>query len=151
MAKLLGFPNCRTVYVQGKTYLGSFVDNSAADANKVAGEFDINISGLGADGPLTITANYSKSPAGTHNAVVLTSPFSDPVQVTGIPTINLGIAKTATGVRLTWTGGNGPFTVRKKTNLTDAQWTTVTTTSERFYDATTDGASGFFTIASGTP
>jgi hypothetical protein len=138
-------------YVQGKTYLGSFVDNSAADANKAAGEFDINISGLGADGPLTITANYSKSSAGTRNAIVLTSPFSDPVQVTGVPIINLSIAKTATGIRLTWTGGTGPFTVRRKTNLTDAQWTNVTTTSERFYDATTDGTSGFFTISSGTP
>ena len=145
---LLEFPNG---YVQGKTYLGSFVDNSAADANKVAGEFDINISGVNADGPLTITANYSKSPAGTHNAIVLTSPFAEPVEVTGIPSINLSVAKTATGVRLTWTGGTAPFTVRKKTNLTDAQWTNVTTTSERFYDATTDGASGFFTISSGTP
>ena len=82
---------------------------------------------------------------------MLTSPFSEPVQVTGAPTINLSITKTATGVRLAWTGGTGPFTVRRKTNLTDTQWTTVTTTSERFYDATTDGAHGFFTISSGTP
>ena len=28
---------------------------------------------------LTITANYSKSPAGTHNAITLTSPFADPI------------------------------------------------------------------------
>ena len=149
--KIFGLPEFPNGYVQGKTYLGSFVDNSAADANKVAGEFDFNISGLGANGPLTITANYSKSPAGTRNAIVLTSPFSEPVQVTGVPVINLSIAKTATGVRLTWTGGTGPFTVRRKTNLTDAQWTNVTTTSERFYDAPADGAHGFFTISSGTP
>ena len=36
-------------------------------------------------GPLTITANYSVSPVGTHNAKTLTSPFSDPVTVSFIP------------------------------------------------------------------
>ena len=149
--KTSGLPEFPNGYVQGKTYLGSFVDNSAADADKDAGEFDINISGLGANGPLTITANYSKSHATAADSIVLTSPFSEPVQVTGVPTINLSIAKTATGVRLTWTGGTGPFTVRRKTNLTDAQWTNVTTTSDRFYDAPADGAHGFFTISSGTP
>ncbi len=149
--KTAGLAELPNGYVQGKTYLGSFVDNSAADANKVAGEFDINITGLNANGPLTITANYSKSHVTAADSIVLTSPFSEPVQVTGVPTISLSIAKIATGVRLTWTGGSGPFTVRRKTNLTDAQWTTVTTTANRTLDVAADGAQGFFTISTGTP
>jgi len=73
-------------YVQGKTYIGSFVDNSAADKNKNAGEFDFDISAFELKGSLlTITATYSQSPAGTHNAIALTSPFSETVEVTFLP------------------------------------------------------------------
>jgi hypothetical protein len=87
--------------------------------------------------------------AGTTDRVVALRIFDVPTSTgTGI---QLSITKTVTGIRLAWTGGTGPFTVRKKTNLTDPQWTTVTTTAERFYDAATDGAQGFFTISSGTP
>ena len=137
-------------YVQGKTYLGSFVDNSAADANKTAGAFDVNISSFNADGLITITANYSQAPAGTHNAITLTSPFALPVQVTGVAGINMTIARTATGLRLTWTGGTGPFVVEKKTTLSaGSTWSIVTTTSDRTVDVTTDGAEGYFRIRTG--
>lgn len=144
-----GAPELPNGYVQGKTFLGSFVDNSTADANPTAGEFDFNIASLGANGLLTITANYSQSPAGTHNAITLTSPFSAPVEVTGgTGGISMGIARTATGLQLTWTGGTGPFTVEKKTNLNDPNWTTVTTTPDRTAEVTADGAQGFFRISS---
>src|SRR5204862_7979939 len=70
-------------FVQGKIYLGSFVENSAGDSNPNPGEFEFDISGLNIPGPapatLTITATYSKEPAGTHNARMLTSPLSDPL------------------------------------------------------------------------
>ncbi|HEX7859423.1 MAG TPA: hypothetical protein VF773_03795 [Verrucomicrobiae bacterium] len=144
-------PELPNGYVQGRTYLGSFVDNSSADANPAAGAFDFNISSLNASGLLTVTANYSQQPAGTHNPITLTSPFSEPFEVVGAPVINASIAKTATGVRITWTGGTAPFTVLKKTNLTDATWTPVTTTSDRFADVPTPGAHGFFLVRSGTP
>ncbi|MGZ8900125.1 MAG: hypothetical protein ACXW3Z_08520 [Limisphaerales bacterium] len=144
--KTSGLPEFPNGYVQGKTYLGSFVDNSAADANKAAGEFDINISGLGANGPLTITANYSKWHAGIADGITLTSPFSEPVQVTSAPTINVSISRTPTGLQLSWTGGTGPFTVLKKANLTDAQWTPVTTTADRTANVATDGPHGFFIV-----
>jgi hypothetical protein len=142
-------PEMTNGYIQGKTYLGSFVDNSPADANPAAGQFDFNISSLNPTGLLTITANYSQAPAGTHNAITLTSPFSHPVQVTAIPgsDVQVTVSRIPTGLRLTWTGGTGPFTVQKKTNLTDATWTTVSTTNERTADVTTDGAHGFFQIS----
>jgi hypothetical protein len=149
--KTAAVPELPDGYVQGKTYLGSFVDNSAADANKTAGAFDVNISSFNADGLLTITANYSQSPAGTHNAITLTSPFSNPLQVTGTGGgVNLSIARTATGLRLTWTGGTGPFIVEKKTSLSPGTtWTTVTTTSERTVDVPIEGAEGYFRIRTG--
>lgn len=79
-------PELPNGYVQGKAYIGSFVDNSPADSNRTVGEFDFSLSGLEAKGSLlTVTANYSKSPAGTRNAIVLTSPFSDTVEVTFLP------------------------------------------------------------------
>jgi hypothetical protein len=144
-------PELPNGYVQGKTYLGSFVDNSAADANNAAGAFDFNISSLNANGLITITANYSQAPAGTHNAITLTSPFADPVQITGTGGgVNLAITRTATGVRLTWTGGTGPFVVEKKTSLSPGTaWTQVTTTSDRSIDVPTSGTEGYFRIRTG--
>src|SRR5690606_11872489 len=59
------------------------------------------------------------------------------------------VARNGNGLRLSWTGGNAPFTVQKKTALTDADWNTVTTTNERTADVTIEGAHGFFRVASG--
>jgi len=71
-------------WVHGKTYLGSFVDNSWADQNPAVGAFDFNICNLGLSGgtEVTISANYSKDAPGTHNARVLTSLFSVPRALT---------------------------------------------------------------------
>jgi hypothetical protein len=72
--------------VQGKAYVASFVDNSAADRNPARGAFDFDLTGLDLKGTnLTITANYVKGPAGTANPLILTSPFSDPVEVVYTP------------------------------------------------------------------
>jgi hypothetical protein len=52
----LGVPELPSGFLQGKAYIGSFVDNSAADANKTAGEFDVSLAGLDIKGSLlTIT------------------------------------------------------------------------------------------------
>ena len=149
--KTAAVPELPDGYVQGKTYLGSFVENSPVDLNRAPGEFEFNITDLNANGLLTITANYSQAPAGTHNAITLTSPFSNPVQVTGtVGSVNLSITRTATGLRLTWTGGTGPFIVEKKTSLSPGStWTTVTTTSDRFVDVPADGTEGYFRIRTG--
>jgi hypothetical protein len=52
-------------------------------------------------------------------------------------------------ITITWTGGTGPFTVQKKTTLTDAQWTTAGTTPDRTITLPASGNTGFFRIAEG--
>ncbi|MBL9168092.1 MAG: hypothetical protein JNN07_10155 [Verrucomicrobiales bacterium] len=71
-------------WFQGRTYLGSFVVDSAQDADSNPNSFDFDISRFGG-GKLTITANYSAAPAGTAGAKFITSPFSSAVFVASIP------------------------------------------------------------------
>lgn len=86
LGKTFNSPEMPNGFVQGKAYIGSFVDNSAADANKTAGEFDFSIANFELRGSLlTVTANYSKTPSGTPNGIWITSPFSEPVEVTFLP------------------------------------------------------------------
>lgn len=68
-------------FVQGSRYLGSFVVDGPADLNPNPSEFEFDIARLGG-GLLTVTANYSKSPAGDST---LTSPFSNPVFFSATP------------------------------------------------------------------
>jgi hypothetical protein len=52
-------------------------------------------------------------------------------------------------ITITWTGGAGPFTVQKKTTLTDAAWTIAGTTSERTITLPASGNTGFFRVVQG--
>ncbi|MEW6159851.1 MAG: CHRD domain-containing protein [Verrucomicrobiota bacterium] len=132
--KTAAVPELPNGFVQGRTYVASFQDNSDADLNKTAGQFEFDISALGVGGSdLTVTANYSKSAAGTHNAVVLTSPFSEPVTVGQGPAPELVLnrpTRAGNNIVVSWTGGRAPYTVQKKTSLNDAEWVDVDTTSE---------------------
>jgi hypothetical protein len=89
-----GFP-------QGKKYLGSFpVANS--------GSFNISLIGLDlGDGPVTVTANYSKDPAGTALARTMTSEFSDPMLWPVITATRSG-----GNLNLWWNPESGLFTVQ---------------------------------------
>lgn len=49
-------------------------------------------------------------------------------------------------VILTWTGGTAPFTVQKKSALSDATWQDVGTTSERTYTVPASGTTGYFRV-----
>jgi len=49
-------------------------------------------------------------------------------------------------ITIAWTGGTGPFTVQKKTTLTDATWTDVQTTSARTITLPASGNTGFFRV-----
>jgi hypothetical protein len=82
---LAGFP-------QGKTYLGSFTDNSAADSNPAVGAFTFNTAALGITSgtKVTITANYLKSDTGA----TITS-----------------VVRSGGSTTLTVSGGAGPFSV----------------------------------------
>lgn len=78
-------------FVQGRRYLGSFQVDGPADLNPSPSEFEFDITRLGG-GLLTVTANYSKSPAGDST---LTSPFSNPVffSVTPLTAEAAGLAR----------------------------------------------------------
>jgi hypothetical protein len=75
-------------FVQGLKYLGSFVENSAADKNPQRGAFDFDLSKFTAPAgsPITVTANYV-APVG----FFLPADFSS-------------ITKTDSGITITWTG-----------------------------------------------
>lgn len=66
---------------QGRAYAASFVDNGPGDRDMAAGAFDFDLTGVAIGGSLlTITANYERA-----DGVVLTSPFSDVVEITFTP------------------------------------------------------------------
>ncbi len=52
---------------------------------------------------------------------------------------------------LTWAGGAPPYTIQKKTHLTDATWMDVLTTSVTTVPVPTQDESGFFRISGATP
>lgn len=86
-----------TAISQGKTYLGSFVDNAPGDSNPAVGEFTLNLAGLGVQSgmKITITANYLK-PQG-------------PASVSSI-------TRTGGNTTLNLTGASGPYEVFRATN-----------------------------------
>ncbi len=113
-------------WVQGKTYLGSFVVDGPGDLNPAAGAFEFDISSLNVplNTQLTVTANYSKSPAGTHNADTVTSLFSVPVTVkvaAAVPAIT-SVTRSSSDLTITWLGGIAPYQVQKRTSLTAGAW-----------------------------
>jgi hypothetical protein len=62
--------------------------------------------------------------------------------------ITVSIVTTPQGLILNWTGGSGPYTIQKKTTLSDADWIDVGTTANTSFPITADGASGFYRIRS---
>ena len=85
--------NLTNGFPQGRTYLGSFQDNGPSDLNPAVGlyEFDIAALGLAIGTEVTVTANYSADPIGTHNGRVSTSEFSYPVALQAAPSYALDI------------------------------------------------------------
>ena len=115
-----GFP-------QGKTYLGSFLDNGPLDRNPAVGRFNFNAGALGISSgtEVTVTANYSSSPPGVHNAVTHTSNFSNPVTLRAALKIT-SFSRTGSTLTINWTGGSPPYTLQKRNPITGA-WGNVTT------------------------
>ncbi len=83
---------------QGKTYLGSFADNGAADSNPAVGAFTFNIASLGLSSgtKITITANYLKA--------------------TGGPTLT-SIARSGGSTTLSFGGGTGPYNILRSSTV----------------------------------
>ena len=115
-----GFP-------QGKTYLGSFLDNGPLDRDPAVGSFNLNSASLGlASGTdITVTANYSADPPGTHNGQTHTSNFSNPTTLR-VPLKILSLSRSVSTITISWSGGTAPYTLQKKSLITDT-WNNVTT------------------------
>jgi hypothetical protein len=106
----LAMPEFPQGFVQGRTYLGSFVVDSTADRDPAPGAFDFDMAHLNVaqDTQLTVTANYS----GTGRTET-----SDP-----IPLI---INRTANTVTISWVGSG--FVLQSTPQL-DGLWTEEPTT-----------------------
>ncbi len=102
-----GFP-------QGRKFLGSFPVNNASNFNITLPL----ITDLGS-GKVTITANYSKAPAGTALAQTMTSEFSFPITLEPWPVITA--TKSGGNLNLTWSPGN-QFTVQTNSSLASGSW-----------------------------
>jgi hypothetical protein len=105
-------------FAQGKTYLGTFVDNGPLDRDPAVGSFNLNAAALGlAPGTqITVTANYSADPLGTHNGRTQTSNFSDPV-ILQQPFMITSVTRSGSNVTITWAGGKAPFTLQKRSAI----------------------------------
>lgn len=109
----------------GRRFLGTFVDNGPLDRDPAVGRFNLDTSELNlAEGTqVTIAANYSMDPAGTHNGRTHTSNFSNPVTL--LPAFKVtSTVRDGENVTLTWSGGTAPFSLRRKTSL-GGPWITV--------------------------
>ncbi len=131
-------------FVQGRAYLESFVVDGPEDLDAAPGAFQFDISALGlTDALLTATANYASGPPAEPASRVLTSPFSNPVQVQG-PAAELeftAIAVTPEGLRLEWTGGG---TLQATTDVASG-WQDLTGATSP-YTIPASGNAGFFRL-----
>jgi hypothetical protein len=110
-------------FAQGRTYLGSFLDNGPQDLNPAPGQFDLDISALNipVSKLVTIAANYSADPPGTHNGRTQTSDFAIPVNL--LPAPRLNIAKMDGNIIISWPTNSGVLIFQSTTNLVSPNWT----------------------------
>jgi hypothetical protein len=113
-----GFP-------QGKTYLGSFVDNGPADGDPAVGAFSLNIASLNVpSGALvTVAANYSADPPGTSLGRTHTSNFANPVTLLSSLRIS-SVSRSGNTLTISWSGGSPPYSLQRRSPITGA-WVTV--------------------------
>jgi hypothetical protein len=57
-----------------------------------------------------------------------------------------GITDDGATVTLRWTGSSAPYTVQRKTSLSDSTWSNVLTTANTQTTLPKEGASGYFRI-----
>lgn len=136
-------------FIQGAVYLGSYAEGSKSDLNSKPGEFEFDISGLNlaVGTKVTVTANFSQDPAGTHNAVVLTTPFSGVIQLgkpTQITPARILVARDGNNLTLSWeTAG---FALESAANVA-GPWTKETTAGNTLKTTLGAGAKFFRLIS----
>jgi hypothetical protein len=125
-------------FIEGRTYLGSLADNSAADADPAPNQFSFDISSfqlpLGGNVDLVIAVTYSQTANHTESGRSVPSLLSHPVRVAQatLPPIRItSISLAKTNLTLNWINGVSPFQVQLKTNLADVAWQTVATVTNQ--------------------
>jgi len=110
-------------FAQGKTYLGSFVDNGPQDLDPAPGQFDLDISSFNVpvSDLVTVAANYSADLPGTHNGRTHTSNFAMPINLLPAPRMN--IARINDFVVLSWPTNSGQLTIQSTPSLAPPDWT----------------------------
>jgi hypothetical protein len=133
-------------FVQGGLYLRSFLENGPEDRDRRPGYFDFDLGGAKPPGRLlTVTANYSTSPDGSSRGVVLTSPFSEPMD--GIKPVRITSVAVAAGqLVVAWEAGEPPYSVDVKAGAWEADWQALTTTNDRSVSLRISGALGFVRV-----
>lgn len=109
-------------FAQGKTYLGSFTDNGPQDLDPTPGQFEFDVSSLNipVNTLVTIAANYSADPPGTHNGRVDSSDFAMPITLSPAP--RLSITKIADNIVISWPTNSGLLTIQSATNISPTNW-----------------------------
>jgi hypothetical protein len=108
-------------FAQGKTYLGSFVENGPQDLNPTPGQFEFDVTSLNLTSQfITVSASYSSQPAGTTNGLAQTTPFANPITVQWLPRINIRCL--GNSVTLSWPTNFGLFTIQSTDTLSPAAW-----------------------------
>ena len=110
-------------FAQGRTYLGSFVDNGPEDLDPSSNQFDFDISSLNipVSNLVTIAANYSADLPGTHNGRTQTSDFAMPINL--LPAPRLFISRLADNVLLSWPTNSGLMIFQSSPTLAPPNWT----------------------------
>lgn len=75
------------------------------------------------------------------------NPMDRPATTPGEPA-TLVVAREAGGLRLTWTGGQAPYTVQRKSALGDAAWTDLGVVQEPTFLVPAEGVAGFLRVVS---
>lgn len=109
-------------FAQGRVYLGSFVDNGPQDLDPTPGQFDFDLSSMNipVSELVTVTANYSADPPGTHNGRTHTSNFAMPIKL--LPAPRIRIANAARNINVWWPTNSGILTFQLTSTLNPPNW-----------------------------
>jgi hypothetical protein len=136
-------------FIQGATYLASFVDNGPADRDARPGYFDFDIRQIAlADVRLTATANYLNGPATNASTIVVTSPFAEPTARLTSSAPALKISRSDHQLTISWPTGAVGFVLESTNALpsvpTGQPWPTIVGTANPTLITIPSGAGAVF-------